>query len=216
MWTLLGWGPAYAAEQVSKNSVPPLEEKVGFTEGVPRDPFLSLREVIRRFSQRTGIAIRLSQELQVDDKALRELYFVRDDSWLEQFSRMEIHYQETGEKEIILLKSHSLNSSRDPNQKKRASRVPIKTQLESPQGPSRGFDPQRHEARKLPLPLEKLQKLVKGPYRSPLPVNMYEDPEFRAFFAQFGINSPQDLQDRKKAKKIRKAARRWLYQMRSN
>lgn len=61
VWTLLGSAPVYAGEQVSQNSVPSVEEQVGFTEGVAS--FLPLREIIRQFSQKTGIPIRLSQRL---------------------------------------------------------------------------------------------------------------------------------------------------------
>lgn len=47
-------------------------------------------------------------------------------------------------------------------------------------------------------------------------MGLYEDPEYQAFFTQLGVKSVAQLQNKKQAKKIRKAARRMLHEMKNH
>ena len=60
------------------------------------------------------------------------------------------------------------------------------------------------------LSKEQLQVLSKGPYRSPLPESLYHEAAYRGFLGKYGINSQEDLQDRRKAMRVRREARKQL------
>ncbi|NIP99163.1 MAG: hypothetical protein GWM98_01145, partial [Nitrospinaceae bacterium] len=55
-----------------------------------------------------------------------------------------------------------------------------------------------------------LRELAKGPYRSPLPSNLLKNSKIRQFLAQFRVNSEEDLQDIRKAMRVRREARKRL------
>ncbi len=63
------------------------------------------------------------------------------------------------------------------------------------------------------LTREQLGKLVKGPLRTPLPLNLFDDPEIRAFLNYYDIHSREDMKDIKKARSVRIKARRIMLQM---
>lgn len=55
-----------------------------------------------------------------------------------------------------------------------------------------------------------LRELAKGPYRSPLPEKFYRDSAYRDFLGKYGINSLEDMKERKKAMRVRREARKQL------
>lgn len=169
------------------------------------------------YSEITGIQVRISEELHKDGEIFIQRYAVKDHSWLKDFSRIEIFNEHTGKNEIILLKSHPWESPEEPNLETATTRIQTKTRLSPTPAPSRfpRIKSFANVGKDLSLSREKLQKLIKGPYRSPLPVGLYEDPEYQAFFTQLGVKSVAQLQNKKQAKKIRKAARRMLHQMKA-
>jgi hypothetical protein len=64
--------------------------------------------------------------------------------------------------------------------------------------------------KQITLSKDQLQILSKGPYRSPLPENLYHEAAYRNFLGKYGINSQEDLNDRRKAMRVRREARKQL------
>ena len=186
--------------------------------------FLPLQELIHRYSSETGNQIRLSQLLRADKEALKQLYSSRDHSGLEDFSRMETIDSRTGKKTIILFKSHTedLGSTQKIGSRLSSSTQIIRklpTEPSAAQGTAIMTGSLLQDGSQLTsefsqnLSREKLLRLIKGPYRAPLSVAFFEDPDYRTFFAKLGITTPQELRKRKVAKTIRKEARKRLHQI---
>ena len=173
----------------------------------PIQKWLPLGEVIQKYSKETGIRVRLSQKLQANGEIINRLYSVMDRSWLDDFSRIEIFNEDTEKKEILLLTSHPGKASARLNLTSRAAKGAGGKTPSRPTASTRNSFPIGNGDS---ISRTKLLKLIKGSYRSPLPVELYEDQEYHAFFAQFGVQTAEDLQNRNKAKKIRRAARRLL------
>ncbi len=60
------------------------------------------------------------------------------------------------------------------------------------------------------LTVAQLRKLVKGPFRSPLPVEFFNDPGYRGILSRYGIESRKDMESVTKAMRVRAEARRQL------
>lgn len=180
---------------------------IGPETATPPEPaetqWLPLREIIQQYSEATGNQVRIK-----DDETFDQLYSVNDPSWLEDFSRIEILNEQTGKKEIILL---GRAGGRPPAKSSRIN----KTARIHPTKSNRINKTARIHP-ETTLSREKLQKLIKGAMRSPLPVNLYEDPEYRKFFAQLGVTAPRDLKNGRYTSKIRRVAHRLLNRMRAN
>ena len=185
---------------------------------VPDNGYLPLREVIRRFTGRTGVQIKLSQELRDDQETLKKLYASRDDAWLEEFSRVEYDNQQTGKKEIILLKSRYYDASTipDPTPPPRSrNRTPrVDRRPSPPQADSQNAN-QDSEKTVDGLSREKLFKLMRFPFRGPFSNEWFEDEDYRNFLAQLQIDSPKAFEDRRVVMKIRNEARKQFRKMRA-
>jgi len=181
--------------------------------------YLPLREVIRRYSGRTGINIKFSQGLRDDEQVLSKLYSSQDDAWLEDFSRVEYDNQQTGKKEIILLKSRYYDASKIPDPiapkpGKPPQRVNPRT---SPRVGSRNADDADEDRVKndIRLSREKLFKLMRFPFKGPFTDEWFEDADFRRFMDQLQIRSTQEFEDRRVVMKIRNEARKQFRKLRA-
>jgi hypothetical protein len=188
---------------------------------VSQDTFIPLRDVIRQFSGKTGIQVKLSQDLQDDEEALKKLYSSRDDTWLENFSRVEYDNEQTGKKEIILLKSRYYDASKIPDST--VSRRPPKPRDHTPQDDPDAYQ-QQQGAKAYPpnaeendggLPREKLFKLMRFPFKGPFSDEWFEDEDYRQFLSQLQIHSPDALKDRRTVMKIRNEARKQFRERRA-
>jgi hypothetical protein len=185
----------------------------------PDNAYLPLRELIRRYSGRTGIRIKFSQGLRDDEQVLSKLYSSQDDAWLEDFSRVEYDNQQTGKKEIILLKSRYYDASKipdpaTPKPRNPGQRVNPRT---SPRAGSQG-DADAEEDRDendLGLSREKLFKLMRFPFKGPFTNEWFEDGDFRRFMDHLQIHSSQAFEDRRVVMKIRNEARKQFRKLRA-
>ena len=119
--------------------------------------------------------------------------------WIRNFSHIDLVDEETGQRKIILLSS---NSGIAPASS--ATHTRVKRPIPVPDQP------------KSTLSKGKLLKLIRNPSRKSLPLELYEDEEYRAFFSTLGVQSPEDLKNRKTVTKVRTAARRLLLQMKND
>jgi len=217
-----GWsGPSSHIHTPESPVNPPAIPQAGSAENAligpatanPPEPaetqWLPLREIIQQYSETTGNQVRIK-----DDETFDQLYSVNDPSWLEDFSRIEILNEQTGKKEIILLGRVEGRPPVTSNRTNKTARIHPKTTLSREKLHRTNKTARIHP--ETTLSREKLQELVKGSRRSPLPVNLYEDPEYRRFFAQFGVTAPRDLRNWRYANKIRQAAARRLLKMKAN
>jgi hypothetical protein len=181
--------------------------------------YLPLREVIRRYTGRTGVRIKFSQGLRDDEQVLSKLYSSQDDAWLEDFSRVEYDNPQTGKKEIILLKSRYYDASKipDPTPTKPGNRAQRVNPRTSPRAKSQvdvDADAARVET-DLGLSREKLFKLMRFPFKGPFTEEWFEDEDFRRFMDQLQIRSPQEFEDRRVVMKIRNEARKQFRKLRA-
>jgi len=209
---LLGYGSVQAEAGRPEAPNAPVHD-LYVSPNVSRDTYLPLREVIREFSKRTGIRIKLSQELQDDGEALKKLYASQNDTWLEEFSRVEYDNEQTGKKEIILLKSRYYDASTIPDSAPRRlpkARAPAPRVESSPQPGFQGAaqaDPDVEENED-GLPREKLFKLMRFPFKGPFSDEWFEDEDYRQFLEQLQIHSPEAFKNRRTVMKIRNEARK--------
>jgi hypothetical protein len=181
--------------------------------------YLPLREVIRRYTGRTGVRIKFSQELRDDEQILNQLFNSQDDAWLEDFSRVEYDNQHTGKKEIILLKSRYYDASKIPDPPTPKPGNPARRV--KPQTPPRAkvqVDVDEDEPRAsadLGLSREKLFKLMRFPFKGPFTEEWFEDADYRRFMDQLQIRSTQEFEDRRVVMKIRNEARKQFRKLRA-
>jgi hypothetical protein len=220
-WGLAVWvGHGSAQAEMSTLLVPnaPATD-VEVSPSASENDYLPLREVIRRYSGRTGINIKFSQELRDDEQILSKLYSSQDDAWLEDFSRVEYDNQQTGKKEIILLKSRYYDASNipDPTPTKpgnRAQRINPRTSPRAGSQSDADADEDRVE-NYLGLSREKLFKLMRFPFKGPFTNEWFEDEDYRRFMDQLQIHSSQEFEDRRVVMKIRNEARKQFRKLRA-
>lgn len=207
--TLIGLGlavglmvPAINAAEVEAPDPPTVPQR----DSAPR--YVPLREVLPELSEQTGI------EFQVPDSLQDELIpwtnnKDADDTpsmdWVRNFSHVDLVDEETGQRKIILLTS---NSGTAPSALATQKTARVKRSV-----PDTRVNPPIPNRTKPTLSKRKLRKLIRHPSRYSLPLELYEDEEYRAFFSTLGVQTPKDLKNRKKVIKIRKAARRLIVQM---
>jgi len=182
--TLLGAGAAYAEENAPSGKrvdVPQLEGTSD--QKAPADLFLPLLAVIRQYSEKTGNHIKLSQDLQADEEVLKKLYSSQDDTWLEEFSRVEYVNKETEKKEIILLGRQDYDGS---GIVQAFPGTPLRVPQQSPAGKKRMEQP-------IYVSREQLIKLTRFPFRPPYPVELLNENGYEDFFSDLGIRWESDL-----------------------
>ncbi len=179
---------------------------IGQPTPAPRPPrYVPLEQVLPRATQESGV------QFAVPDAMLQEEVPVREsgpeqslelDLVLDEFSRVEL-YGDDSELQGVILLDHN-----------RGGQSPSPTRSLNPPRPSAIQKPAARPASpSLPttqLSKEQLQKLVRGPYRSPLPDELWDDPEYQEFLIGQGITSREEMKDRNKAKNLRKTVRRLL------
>jgi hypothetical protein len=132
---------------------------------------------------------------------------------LDGFSRIELFGDDSKLKKVILMNRNIGEASQSPT-------GPALTTQPTPPAP--GTPPPMPSSRSIPqskaamkLSRTQLQELIRGAYRSPLPENLWDIPEYQEFLMEQGIDSQEDMKDRNKAKNVRKNVRRLLWQLRN-
>ena len=165
--------------------------------------YVPLREVLPQLTEQTGIQFQVPESLQ-DDLIPWPNHEDVDNppsmAWIRDYSHIDLVDEETGKRKIILLTSNSGRAPVEPavTHARLKRTIPVLDKL------------------KPILSKGKLRKLIKSSPRYSLPLELYEDEEYRAFFSTFEVHSPKDLKNRKKVTKIRTAARKLLLQMKDD
>jgi len=135
---------------------------------------------------------------------------------LDEFSRIELFGDDSELKKVILMNRNTGAQSQAP--------AVTSTPSQNPRKPARTAPAQEPVTRPTPTPQSlpttklnqaQLQTLIRGAYRSPLPENLWDDPEYREFLAGQGITSREEMKDRNKAKNVRKNVRRLLWKLKN-
>ena len=135
---------------------------------------------------------------------------------LDEFSRIELFGDDSELQKVIILNRNTGSRSQGPV-------VTAPTHSRNPTRPAPRSAPAkkpvtRPAPQSLPttkLSSQQLQTLIRGAYRSPLPDNLWDDPEYREFLIGQGITSREAMKDRNKAKNVRKTVRRLLWQLKN-
>ena len=180
--------------------------------------YAPLGQVLPRATQESGV------QYQAPDPILREEVPVSEsgpnrnlnlEPVLDEFSRIELFGDDSELQKVIILNRNTGAQSQAP--------VTATPSLQKRVRPSargttnRGRAPQT-VPQSLPttnLSKEKLQELIRGAYRSALPESFWDDPEYQNFLIGQGITSREDMNDRNKAKNVRKTVRRLLWQLKN-
>jgi len=202
--------PGPAPKQTPKKAFQPS----GATQYAP------LQQVLPRMTRESGIQIKTT-----DPTTLKEEVPVNEtgpdrnmdmDPVLDGFSRIELFGDDSELKKVILMNRNEGASSQAPTGLAPPIFTPANPNVlsSSPSPiPSPRSIPQSKAAMKLSQ--EQLQALIRGAYRSPLPENLWDDPEYQEFLMEQGITSREDMKDRNKAKSVRKNVRRLLWKLKN-
>ncbi len=180
--------------------------------------YAPLGQILPRATQESGV------QFQAPDPMLKEEVPVSEsgpersldlEPVLDEFSRIELYGDDSELQKVILLN----RNNGDPSQAPAVTPTPPR----NPRNPAaRSVPNQKPATRPVPQSLpttqlskEQLQTLIRGAYRSPLPENFWDDPEYREFLVEQGISSREEMKDRNKAKNVRKTARRLLWQLKN-
>jgi hypothetical protein len=136
---------------------------------------------------------------------------------LDEFSRIELFGADSERKKVILMNRNTGASSQAPSATPQPSLSTARSAVHS--SPALDLKPgTRPTPQSLPdtkLTQAQLQTLIRGAYRSPLPENLWDDPEYQEFLVGQGITSREEMKDRNKAKNVRKSVRRMLWQLKN-
>jgi hypothetical protein len=164
---------------------------------------IPLRDLLRSIESESGIRFQINESLFKDSVTAD----IQADTWteavldlLEDINRIELWQDDDhlasvrllGNKEWASVTSSTSNSSSTANTQSNSSANSGST------------------GNQITLSKEQLQILSKGPYRSPLPENLYHEAAYREFLGKYGINAQEDLKDRRKAMRVRREARKQL------
>jgi len=210
-------GLVFAQAQLANNLGSPEQSQTSSTnnfweENIGR--FLPLKQVLQIVTYETGVQFRVSEKL------LGEKFFIRNLGQspemrlkyiLDEYTSIEIFHEEAKKKVILLLASRSEGSLEGLNLPLETAIIQQKRKLTTPKANAGVPMAPYAVVINYTLPLEKLQKLAKLPYRGHSHVKLYEDSEYRKFFAKLGINSAAQLRERRQIYKIRKEARKILH-----
>ena len=184
----------------------------------PENPtrYVPLEQVLPRATQESGV------QFQAPDPMLKEQVPIHEsgpdrnlnlEPVLDEFSRIELFGDDSELKKVILM-------NRNEGAKSQAPAVTL-TPPQNPRQPAGRSIPNQIPARpaqSLPdtdLTQAQLQTLIRGAYRSPLPENYWDEPEYQEFLIGQGITSREEMKDRNKAKNVRKTVRRLLWQLKN-
>ena len=151
---------------------------------------LPLEDVLQEISQKTGIRFKVAPSLA--NQALTASFQAPDwktgiETLLKEISTVTLWRKNSRMSEVILLRNRD------------GSEV-FSSQPDDSKEPSINSE-------NMPLTLEQLKIIAKGPFQSPLPAELLGNPQFSVFLRKHGIETPEDLQKTRKAMKVRKVAR---------
>jgi len=207
---------------------PPMTPPPGASPGREAPQYVPLQQVVPRASEEYGI------EIEADGPLLNELVPAQEtgpeqsldlEPVLDGFSRIELFGDDSELQKVIIMDRIESESSQSPTSASTTRSAPVAAQsgprsFLSPQKRTGTSAPAATPAQRIQVPetnLDKaqLQELIRGPYRSPLPDKLWDDPDYRKFLTQQGIQTREDMKDRNKAKRLRSTVRRLLWQMRN-
>jgi len=160
-----------------------------------------LQDILFEISHQTGIRFRVASSLA--NQTLTASIQAPDwetgiETLLEEISTVTLWRKNSRMSEVILLGKYDESEvfSSSPNDSKKSSKSsqnnPLKTLLTKKQ----------------------LRELAKGPYQSPLPPELLENPTYREFLNKQGVETLEDLQQINKAIRVRTAAKLQLRALR--
>ena len=211
--------PSHAASQTipATDPVPIPRAPITATPSDTSKRYAPLGQVLPRATRESGI------QFQAPDPVLKEEVPVNEsgpernlnlEPVLDEFSRIELFGDDSELKKVIILNRNTGSQSQAPSVTSPPGKSPRTRSPRSVPEPAPKRVPQARPS--LPttnLTKEQLQELIRGAYRSALPDNLWDDPDYREFLTAQGITSREEMKDRNKAKNIRKTVRRLLWQM---
>jgi hypothetical protein len=210
---------------------PPMTPPPGASPRREAPQYVPLQQVVPRASEESGV------EIEADGPLLNELVPAQEtgpdqsldlEPVLDGFSRIELFGDDSELQKVIIMDRIESESSQSPTSASTTRSAPVAApsiprSIKSPQkrtgasAPAPAANPaQEIEAPESNLDKEQLQELIRGPYRSPLPDKLWDDPAYRQFLTQRGFRTREDMKDRNKAKRLRSTVRRLLWKMRNN
>ena len=183
--------------------------------------YAPLRDILPRATQESGV------QFQAPDPVLREEVPVNEsgpnrsldlEPVLDEFSRIELFGNDSKLKKVIILNRNTGSSSQSPAvtpSRSRVPRIPNTPRKAPAQKPRTRAAASQQSLPSTNLSKEQLQELIRGAYRSALPENLWNNPDYREFLVGQGITSREEMNDRNKAKNVRKTVRRLLWQLKN-
>ena len=209
------WSGHAVAEEITLPGPAPKQTPQKAFQPSDATQYAPLQQVLPRATRETGVQIKttnptmLKEEVPVNETGPDQSLDL--EPVLDGFSRIELFGDDSKLKKVILMNRNVGEASQSPT-------GPALTTQPTPPGtptpmPSSQASPQSTEKTKLSK--TQLQELIRGAYRSPLPENLWDIPEYQEFLMEQGIDSQEDMKDRNKAKNVRKNVRRLLWQLRN-
>jgi len=211
------WSGHAVAEEITLPGPAPKQTPQKAFQPSDATQYAPLQQVLPRATRETGVQIKttnptmLKEEVPVNETGPDQSLDL--EPVLDGFSRIELFGDDSKLKKVILMNRNVGEASQSPT-------GPALTTQPTPPAPgtptpmpSSQASPQSTEKTKLSK--TQLQELIRGAYRSPLPENLWDIPEYQEFLMEQGIDSQEDMKDRNKAKNVRKNVRRLLWQLRN-
>ena len=203
---LLFWGLLFWVLPVSGKSASGVATT---TDGVSiRVKQIPLRDLLRSIESESGIRFQINESLLKDSVTAD----IQADTWteavldlLEDINRIELWQDDDHLASVRLLGNKEWASVTGSATNSPTSNAGSTANSQSSSSANSGLT-----GNQITLSKEQLQILSKGPYRSPLPENLYHEAAYRQFLGKYGINTQEDLKDRRKAMRVRREARKQL------
>jgi len=169
---------------------------------------IPLRDLLRSIESESGIRFQINESL-IKDSVTAD---IQADTWteavialLEDINRIELWEDDDHLASVRLLGNKEWSSVTSSPTNSSSSNIQRTSNTSRNSSATSGS-----ASNQITLSKEQLQILSKGPYRSPLPENLYHEAAYRDFLGKYGINSQEDLKDRRKAMRVRREARKQL------
>lgn len=209
VWALLFWGLLFVFPWVLPASGKSSSGVATTSDGVSiRVKQIPLRDLLRSIESESGIRFQINESL-IKDSVTAD---IQADTWteavldlLEDINRIELWQDDDHLASVRLLGNKEWPSATSPSTSSSSSNARRTSNTPSNQPANSAST-----SNEITLSKEQLQILSKGPYRSPLPENLYHEAAYRDFLGKYGINSQEDLKDRRKAMRVRREARKQL------
>ncbi len=169
---------------------------------------IPLRDLLRSIESESGIRFQINESLFKDSVTAD----IQADTWteavldlLEDINRIELWQDDDHLASVRLLGNKEWASVTSSATNSPTSNAGSTANSQTSSSANSGLT-----GNQITLSKEQLQILSKGPYRSPLPENLYHEAAYRQFLGKYGINTQEDLKDRRKAMRVRREARKQL------